>query len=145
MRKLIIVFLSGLLAAASSCIYSDYGENYVVPVAGDPPTINAETNLDTLEWDIILTDSLEVTFGIQIENGELYQVQAYLSDLQFYQSDSLSGEFWIHDYMWEVAGVDTLAIFIFYSTNTNSLGDIVGAEANRLDLKFPILYEDASR
>ena len=93
----------------------------------------------------MLTDSLEVTFGIEIENGELYQVQAYLSNFQFYQSDSLNGEFWIYDNMWEEAGVDTLAIFIFYSTNTNSLGDIVGVEANRLDLKFPILYEDASR
>jgi len=144
MRRVLIILLSGLAAAMSSCIYSNFGDNFVVPEPGDPPTINAETNLDTLDWDIILTDSLEVTYAIQIENGEVYEVVAYLSYLQLYVSDSLNGEFWLHDDLWDVAGVDTLAIYIYYSTNSNSLGDIVGVEANVLDLKFPILVEDVS-
>ncbi len=144
MRRVLIILLSGLAAALSSCIYSNYGDNFVVPDPGDPPTINAETNLDTMGWDIILTDSLEVTYSIQIDNGEVYQVLAFLSYLQLYESDSLNGGFWIHDEMWEVAGVDTLTIYIYYSTNSNSLGDIVGVEANLLNLKFPILYEDLS-
>ena len=142
MKKLLIILLTGFAAILSSCIYSDFGEYYFEPVPGDPADATATTNLDSL-GNIILTDSLEVTYEIEIENGEFYQIEARLSEFLIYLSDTTHGGFWIHTTMWEEVGVDTLRLNIYYSSNSNSLGDIVGVEADLLKLKYPITFEES--
>jgi len=69
-----------------------------------------------------------------------YQVESYAFDELVYMSDSTEGSFWIsYDSLYRT-GMDTLSLFFFYSTNTNSLADIIHAEYNFLELVYPILY-----
>lgn len=142
MIKHLIILLTLFAAVLSSCIYSDFGEFYVEPVPGDPATASASTNLDSLA-NIIFTDSLEVTYEIGIENGEFYQIEARLSEFLIHLSDTTHGGFWIHTTMWGESSMDTLRLNIYYSSNTNSLGDIVGVEADQLKLKYPITLEES--
>ena len=131
--------LAGLVAVIGACVYSESGIHYVDPVPGEPPTFQASTNLDTIPNAIVL-DSLEVFYESEIENGEFYQVEAYSFDEIVYLSDSTYGSFWIsYDSLYRT-GMDTLSLFFIYSTNSNSLADIVGAEYNVFELEYPILY-----
>ena len=139
MKKITILILAGLVALMSACVYTESGTYYVDPVPGEPPSFQASTNLDTIP-DPIVIDSLEVFYDVEIENGEFYQVEAYSFDEIVYLSDTIHGSFWIiHDSLYRT-GIDTLSLFFFYSTNSNSLADIVGAEYNVLELEYPILY-----
>jgi len=139
MKKITIFILAGIVAVIGACVYSESGIHYVDPVPGEPPTFQASTNLDTIPNAIVL-DSLEVFYDAEIENGEFYQIEAYSFDEIVYLSDSTHGSFWIsYDSLYRI-GMDTLFLFFFYSTNSNSLADIVGAEYNVLELEYPILY-----
>lgn len=139
MKKITIFILAGIVAVIGACVYSESGIHYVDPVPGEPPTFQTSTNLDTIPNAIVL-DSLEVFYDAEIENGEFYQIEAYSFDEIVYLSDSTHGSFWIsYDSLYRT-GMDTLFLFFFYSTNSNSLADIVGAEYNVLELEYPILY-----
>ena len=139
MKKITILILAGVVAVIGSCVYSESGTYNVDPVPGEPPTFQASTNLDTIPNPIVL-DSLEVFYDAEIENGEFYQVEAYSFEENVYLSDSTHGSFWIsYDSLYRT-GMDTLSLFFFYSTNSNSLADIVSAEYNVLELEYPILY-----
>lgn len=139
MKKIAIIIIAGIVAVIGACVYSESGTHYVDPVPGEPPSFQASTNLDTIPNPNV-PDSLEVFYDAVIENGAFYQVEAYSFDELEYVSDSIHGSFWIsYDSLYR-SGMDTLSLFFFYSTNSNSLADIIRAEYNVNELKYPILY-----
>ena len=144
MRNLIIVILTCAVALIYSCTYSESGIYYVDPIPGDPPIISAVTNLDTI-IDPIVVDSLEVVYEVEIENGEFYQVEAYVLDSRVYFSDTTNGSFWINNSVVEEPGVDTLRIFFLHSTNSNSLADVIGLEYSSIQLDYAILFEKGGK
>jgi len=138
-KKITIIILTGIVVLIGACVYSESGTHYVDPVPGEPPSFQVSTNLDTIP-DPKVPDSLEVFYDADIENGEFYQVESYAFDELVYMSDSTEGSFWIsYDSLYRT-GMDTLSLFFFYSTNSNSLADIIHAEYNYLELVYPILY-----
>lgn len=127
------------MALIAACSYSENGIHYVDPIPGEPPTFHVSTNLDTL-MTIKVADSFYIAYDVEIVNGKFYQLDAYAFDNIIFASDSTSDSFWIfRDTLVEPA-VDTLLMYFYYSTNSNSLADIVEIEFNVFDLKFPISY-----
>ncbi len=139
MKKLNIIIVTGIAALIGACSFSDTGIHYVDPIPGDPPTIHVSTNLDTMAT-IKLIDSLDVIYDVEIENGEFYRFEAIAYDNSVYISDSTSDSFWIIRDTLIDPGIDTLFLYFYYSTNTNSLADIVDLEYNLIELNFPIDY-----
>ena len=137
MKKQVIILMSVFAILMSACIYSDLGVYNAEPIAGDPPTISVTTNLDTLTNPTVV-DSLEVIYEIGIENGELYFVDALVKDIPVHESDTTHGSFWIYSNVLTEPGPDTLYLNIYYSTNSNSLADIIDFESALLELKYPI-------
>ena len=138
-RNLIISFVI-ITALISACVYTNSGTYYVDPVPGEPPTISVSSNLDTM-YDPRVIDSLEIIYEVEIVNGEFYLVDAVVNDTSVYSSDTINGSFWIQSSLVEEPGVDTIFMRIYYSTNSNSLADVVGLEANILDLEYPVTFE----
>lgn len=132
-----IIALLGIAALIHGCTYSDYGHHFVEPVAGDPPVLSAVTNLDTLIYPEVI-DSLEVIYEIDIQNGELYYLDALVGNSQVYDSDTTRGSFWLYPDDVEIPGIDTLKLIIYYSSNTNSLGDLLGIENLNTSLNYAI-------
>jgi len=68
-----------------------------------------------------------------------------------HSSDTISGSFIVSDSFWirqdQLAdtGVSTLGFNVYYSANTNSLADIVGLEAEILELEFKLSQEGAQK
>jgi len=135
-RRLILLII-GIAGLLSACIYTDYEHHLVEPVADDPPVIVATTNLDTM-YNPEVNDSLQVVYDIAIQNGELYYLDASVGNSQVYGSDTTQGSFWLYSNDVELPGIDTLELKIYYSSNTNSLADIVGVEALDISLKYAI-------
>jgi len=138
MRKIITILMATFLLLPS-CFYSDSELYQVEPVPGDPPVISVVTNLDTLVNPAV-NDSLEVIYNVEIEGGDLYYVNAVISDAQIFESDSIHGSFWITALMSGVTGVDTLYIDYYYSSNSNSLADVTGYEARIKKLKIAVNF-----
>ncbi len=139
-NTILTLIVLGIVCLINGCIYSDEGAYYVDPVADDPPIVLASTNLDSIENPVV-TDSLEVVYDISIQNGELYFLDVILGNKPFYDSDTAQGSFWIYASDSELPGIDTLRMDIYYSSNTNSLGDILRIEARELDLKYAIDFK----
>ena len=140
MKKQVIIFLAGIVAMIGACTYSESGIYHVDPVPGEVPIISVSTNLDTID-NVIVTDSLEVAYNVEIENGDFYLVEAYLANQLAYYSDTTHGAFWIS---WELVGepgIDTLSFYFLYSTNSNSLAEIVGVEYNLIQLDYEINFD----
>ena len=140
MKKLPVRWLVGLLLLAHACTYSESDSFYVDPVPGDPPEIWISTNLDTL-MNPTVADSLEVVYDVEIKNSDFYQLEAYVTDLFVFNSDSTNESFWLDSTMVTEPGVDTLYLYFFFSTNSNSLADIVDLEYDLVSLKYPINFE----
>ena len=137
------IFITGtitLIALIQGCMYADYGHYYVDPVADDPPILVAGTNLDTI-YNPVVEDSLEVIYEIDIQNGTFYYLGAQLIDRWIYDSDSTQGSFWLYPDDVQMPGIDTLIIEIAYSSNTNTLGDVLGIEARESQLKYAIDFK----
>jgi hypothetical protein len=67
-------------------------------------------------------------------------MQAYtLRDILF-ESDSLENAFWLYSGDFPFPGTDTLYLAYYYSTNSNSLADIVKVEANIVRKKYGIIF-----
>ena len=141
MKNLFFLILAGIVAIINACTYSESGFYFVDPVPGEPPVISVTTNLDTINNPTVI-DSLEVVYDVEIENGKFYQVEAYVVNQMVYNSDTTSGSFWLTQDLVQQPGIDTLFIFFFYSTNSNSLADIVELEFNVIELDYPIIYEE---
>jgi hypothetical protein len=137
MRMNIPILLAIIILLMPSCLYSDSELYQVEPVPGDPPVISVYTNLDTLVNPAV-NDSLEVIYDVEIEGGDLYYVYAEIASTQIFESDSIHGSFWINHSLAEVTGLDTLLMDFYYSSNSNTLADIVGYEALIKHLKFMV-------
>lgn len=138
----------------SSCIYSDEGEHYVIPVPGEPPVFSAQTNLDT--FGIIETSGqVMVRYTAQIENGILYQVTGEVDETEAYDSllyleanvgsgaKIISDSFIIQKDVELLPGENVLSLYFYYSTNSNTLADLVGVESNITELFYFIYLEEA--
>ena len=144
MRKYIYIFLAGLfLAGIPSCFFTDSETYYVDPIAGDPPQILVHTNLDTL-YNPPVSDSLQVSYKVEISGGDFYYVYADIVNTTIFASDSIEGTFWITGSMADSAGVDTLYMEFYYSSNSNSLGDKTGFEALSEILTFAVDFQAES-
>ncbi len=133
-----------LLSMLPACFYSDSEMYDVEPIPGDLPIISVTTNLDSL-YNPPVNDSLEVIYDFEIEDGELYYVYAGIANTMIFESDSTCGSFWINPSLADSSGVDTLHMEFYYSSNSNSLADIVGYEAliERLKIAVDFNLEDA--
>ena len=140
MRNVAFILLAGILISIYACTYSESGIYHVDPVPGDPPEIWMTTNLDTLNTPSV-TDSLEVVYEVEITNGKFYQLQAFVREQMIYNSDSIKGAFWIDTTVVEEPGIDTLSLYLFFSTNSNSLADIVELEYDFFSTDYPINFE----
>lgn len=138
-RKLIILLL-GILSLISACTYSDYGSHFVEPIPDDPPIVSVTTNLDTIVEPVV-SDSLEVIYDIELENGELYYVDAKVGNYLVYDSDTTHGSFWLYPSDVQLPGIDTLYMQVYYSTNTNSLADALGLEAFDIKLSYGLDFK----
>ena len=139
MKKWILVSLAGLLLLLQACFYNESDIYFVDVVPGEPPVFSVSVNLDTI-IDAEVTDSLEVFYGAEIENGEFYLTQAYVLNTIIFQSDSLQNSFWLYPDDVAYPGLDTLYLYFYYSTNSNSLADLVKAEANIVQRKYPVIF-----
>lgn len=129
MRSCIYILLTSLLLSGlSACFYSDSDMYYVEPIAGDLPVISVSTNLDTL-INPIVSDSFEVNYLAEVSNGEFYYLYADVAGSTIFESDSSYGSFWMTPLMADSSGIDTLYLELYYSTNSNSLADKFGYEA----------------
>ena len=139
-NRIFVLIVLGIVCLINGCIYSDDGIYRVDPVADDPPLVLASTNLDSIENPVVI-DSLEVVYDISIQNGELYILDVTLGNQFLYESDTTQGSFWIYASDSEIPGIDTLRMNIYYSSNTNSLGDILAVEARDLNLNYAIDFK----
>lgn len=129
MEKRYYIWLTALLLLClPGCFYSDNEMYYVEPIQDDPPELTVSTNLDSL-YNPPVNDSLEVEYRVDISHGELYYVYAEIARAMVFESDSVYGSFWITPHMADSAGIDTLHMEFYYSSNTNSLADKLGYEA----------------
>jgi len=136
-----IIFTVLLLTAFPACFYSDSEVYFVEPLAGERPLISVNTNLDTIVNPQVI-DSLYVEYFTEITGGELYYVYAGLAGSLVFESDSLLGSFWINSSMADSAGIDTLYLEFYYSSNSNSLADKIGYEALVKELKYAIYFAE---
>lgn len=139
MKKWILIIAAGMMLLFRSCFYNESDIYFVDVVPGDPPVFSVSVNLDTI-IDAEVTDSLEVLYGVEIENGEFYVTQAFVSNTTIFLSDSLQNSFWLYPGDVDYPGLDTLYLYFYYSTNSNSLGDLVKAEANIVQRKYPVTF-----
>ncbi|MEN8202923.1 MAG: hypothetical protein ABFS28_10030 [Bacteroidota bacterium] len=144
LKPRLILFIPVIVSLISGCIYSDFGSHLVEPIADEPPVISATTNLDTM-YNPVVSDSLKVIYDIDIRNGELYYLDASVSNFQVYDSDTTQGSFWLYPNDAQVPGIDTLKLKIYYSSNTNSLADVLGIEALNISLKYAIDFHRTIR
>jgi hypothetical protein len=129
MKKCLLVFVALILIlSVHSCIFTDQEIYYFEPLAGDPPLLSIASNLDTLSAPTVI-DSLEINYQVSVENGAFYYVYAEVNELTVYESDSTEGSFWLHSSDAEPEGSDILFFELYYSTNSNSLADILEYEA----------------
>ena len=145
----IIISVALLLAG---CTYSNSDIYYVTPQADDSASVAVTTNLDSLD-PIIVSDSLLFKYSVQIEGGELYLQEASVSNLTLYQHytdydpDTIVGpyvftdSFWIYSAMAPDTALYPMLFSVYYSSNTNSLADMLSVEADILDLEFKLLLE----
>lgn len=136
-----ILITAMLLTAFPACFYNDAEVYFVEPLAGERPLITVSTNLDTL-GNPQVTDSLYVKYFTEITGGELYYMYGGLAGNLIFESDSLLGSFWITLSMADSAGIDTLYLEFYYSSNSNSLADKLGYEALVEELKYAIDFAE---
>lgn len=142
--------------AATGCSYSDPDIYFADPIPGDSAIVVVSTNLDTMDR-VVITDSLLFKYRAEITGGELYLTQARLEDQTLYlyvtdyDSDTIIGSYVLSDSFWIMqdlnlgTGINTLQFSIYYSSNTNSLADMMGVEASTLDLEYPIVLEGGDK
>ena len=145
-----IIITTALLLAG--CTYSNSDIYYVTPQPDDSASVAVITNLDSLD-PIIVSDSLLFKYSVQIEGGELYLQEASVSNLTLYQHytdydpDTIVGpfvftdSFWIYSAMAPDTALYPMLFSVYYSSNTNSLADVLSVEADILNLEFKLLLE----
>ncbi len=155
MRACISIFLI-LAMFLAACSYSSSEIYYANPVPGDTATVMLSTNLDTIDT-VVISDSLLFKYRAEIENGELYFTSASIGTTTLYQyatdydPDTVIGPYVLTDsfWIWSDPATDTglysLLFTLYYSSNTNSLGDQLGVEADILNLEFELFVEGGGK
>ena len=150
-----LAILGGLLIIMNSCTYTDDTEHFVSPVPGEPPVFSVQCNLDTLPL-IRTDDEILVSYSAEIDNGVLYYVSAEVNELLTYdtlanlKADSttgalvLSDSFYVKKVVDLLPGENILDLYFFVSTNSNTIADLVGAEADIIQLIHFIYLEEES-
>ncbi|MEN8156239.1 MAG: hypothetical protein ABFS10_04760 [Bacteroidota bacterium] len=150
-QNITIIILS-LAIGMGACIYADSGIYTVDPVPGEKATVSVTTNMDTLV-DPVLSDSLQVIYDFEIDNGELYYVESILEETRVYElllnydPDTIEGPFgltdtfWIHRSVPVDSGLHSLSLRFYYSSNTNTMADLFRVEADELERAYPITVE----
>lgn len=145
-----------VILALAGCTYMDQEIYYVVPVPSDSADIAVTTNLDTSE-QVVITDSMMFRYRSEIEGGELYFAEATIGKLILYQlatnydPDTVTGpyiltdSFWIRSDIAPATNIYSMQFSLYYSSNTNSLADFVGIEADMLNLEFDLLLEGGGK
>lgn len=141
MRIANLVSLTLTLSLLSACYFTDSDWYHVEPVAGDPPVVNVVTNLDTLNNPRV-NDSLQVIYEVSIVNGELYYLDATVSDGTVHASDTTHGSFWIYPSQSDATALDTLYMDLYHSSNSNTLADVTGYEASITSQKYAIDFSE---
>ena len=77
--------LSAIAYFLSSCVYSDEGEYFGVPVSGEPPALSVECNLDTIAY-VTTSDEVLVSYTAVIENGIIYLASAEVNEQLTYDT-----------------------------------------------------------
>lgn len=156
MKRVIISLFAGLLLLAMACTYTNSEFYYATPIPGDSASINVSTNLDTVD-PISIKDSLLFKYRAEINNGKLYLANASISSYTLYQfypeydPDTLMApyvlvdSFWIWSDLASDTGVYPMLLEFYYSSNTNSLGDVLGLEADILELNFDLILEGGKK
>lgn len=134
----------------TGCIYSNSEVYTVSPVPGTPATVSASTNLDP-DNPNPYNDSLRVSYDFSIDNGELFFVEGRIEQYPIYElvpdPDTTGGPYIRSDTFWlsvvvpPDSGIYALYLSFFYSPNTNSLGDILGIEADVLELEYLVDFK----
>jgi len=135
MRKTLLLFTLVSLLPLGSCYFRDKDVYEVEPVAGDPAIVSVVSNLDTMDHPPV-GDSLEVFYSVSVENGDLFFMEAVVSDETFFTSDSLEASFWIYPFL--STGIDSLFLEFYHSSNTNTLADKTGYEARITSRSYAI-------
>lgn len=143
MKLRTLICLAGMTLWLGSCYYTDRDINYVEPVPGDPPILTVITSLDTLAEPEVV-DSMLIRYEVVVENGEFYLMQAYVGNVLLFASDSVENNFWLFTDDVPYLGTDTLYMDFYYSTNSNSLADLVGAEAYIEQLVYGIKFSEGT-
>ena len=155
MRACISIFLI-LAMFLASCSYTNSEIYYAYPVPYDSATVVLSTNLDTID-PVIVSDSLLFKYRTEIENGELYFTSASIGSAIIYQyaadydPDTIIGPYVLRDsfWIWSDRATDTalytLLFTVYYSSNTNSLSDELGYEADILNQEFDLLVEGGGK
>lgn len=156
MKRVIISLFAGPLLLAMACTYSNSEFYYATPIAGDSATVVVSTNLDTID-PIIIKDSLLFKYRAEIDNGKLYLANASIFSYTLYQfyteydPDTLLAPYVLVDsfWIWSDLAADTgtypMLLELYYSSNTNSLGDVLGFEADILQLNFDLKLEGGKK
>ncbi|MEZ5069787.1 MAG: hypothetical protein R2751_02165 [Bacteroidales bacterium] len=138
------LLLLGILLVLSGCFFTDPQMYDVTPQAGEKPTVTFTVNLDTIAQPVVVFDSLEIRYDAVVEGGELYFVEAGTSTTYVFDSDSLSNRFWIKPDQGG-PGIDSLYLYFYYSTNTNSLADILEIEAFYARRSYGLNFESGGK
>jgi len=163
MKRANAIILISLVALATlitlltpGCTYSDPSIYYANPIPGDSASLVVSTNLDDMDTAVIV-DSLMFKYEAEIEGGELYFLEASISNILLYQyypeynPDTLTGpyilvdSFWIPGELVADTGLSSMLFSLYYSSNTNSLADKVHIEAAILDLEFDLMVEGGKK
>jgi hypothetical protein len=146
------IILSAISFFMIACSYSNTDIYFVDPEPGEPAIIFATSNLDTMV-DPTVTDSLLIIYKVEIDHAELYYVEGGMENYRVYgltpvyDPDTLVGPFVVTDSFWLQGtlpvepGAKSLFLSFYYSSNTNSLGDILGVEVDILDLEYTVHME----
>ena len=144
-----VLFIALLTLAVAGCSYTDSDIYYAEPIPGDSARVEVITNLDTIDNAEII-DSLLFKYSAEIEGGELYATQAKIEGQSLYifytdyNPDTLTAPYILSDSFWIMQDMqmgprkNTLEFSIYYSSNTNSLADVIGTEAHVLELEYAI-------
>lgn len=147
-----VLIIALLTLAVAGCSYTDSDIYYAEPIPGDSARVKVITNLDTIDNAEII-DSLLFKYSAEIEGGELYATQAKVDGQSLYlyysnyDPDTLTGPYILSDSFWIMQDlqasprINTLDFSIYYSSNTNSLADVIGVEAHVLELEYTITLE----
>lgn len=134
------------------CIYSDSKIYYATPVPDDSARVVVITNLDDIDT-VLIIDSLMFKYEVEIEGGELYFLESSIRNILLYQylpdynPDTVTGPYILADSFLipgEVVadtGISSMLFSLYYSSNTNSLADMVHIEADLLNLDFDLMME----